>query len=98
MHFLDKLFSSKKEEKKTEIKEQSGAPTYDVHLMACDLSAKIKTIQEVRILKNMQLAQAKALVESAPVVIASGLSMNDALDIKFRFEKAGAEMKVQPSK
>ncbi len=97
MSFLDRLLSPNKNEKKTEDKEQLG-PTYDVYLMACDISAKIKTIQEVRILKNMQLAQAKALVESAPVVIASGLSMNDALDIKFRFEKAGAEMKVQPSK
>lgn len=97
MSFLDRLFSSNKEDKKAEIKEQSGA-TYDVYLMACPVSAIIKTIQEVRILKNMQLAEAKALVESAPVVIASGLSMNDALDLKFRFEKAGAEMKVQPSK
>ncbi len=97
MSFLDRLLSPNKNEEKTEIKEQTGA-TYDVYLMACDISAKIKTIQEVKILKNMQLAQAKALVESAPVVIASGLSMNDALDIKFRFEKIGAEMKVQPSK
>ncbi len=97
MSFLDRLLSPNKNEQKTEIKEQTG-PTYDVYLMTCDISAKIKTIQEVRSLKNMQLAQAKALVESAPVVIASGLSMNDALDIKFRFEKIGAEMKVQPSK
>ncbi|MGN0678550.1 MAG: ribosomal protein L7/L12 [Oscillospiraceae bacterium] len=91
MHFLDKLFSKKEKEK------LDKTATYDVFLMSCDISAKIKTIQEVRILKKMELAQAKAFVESAPVVIASGLPMNDALDIKFRLEKAGAEMKVQPT-
>ncbi len=98
MSFLGRLLSPNKENEKAVVKEQSDAPTYDVYLMACDISAKIKTIQEVRILKNMQLAEAKALVESAPVIIASRLSMNDALDIKFRFEKTGAEMTVQPSK
>ncbi|MGN0683159.1 MAG: ribosomal protein L7/L12 [Oscillospiraceae bacterium] len=92
MSFLDKLFSKKEKEK------LDTTATYDVFLMSCDITAKIKTIQEVRILKQMGLAEAKAFVESAPVAIASGLSMNDALDIKFRFEQAGAVMKVQPTK
>lgn len=91
MSFLDKFFSKKEKEK------LDNTATYDVFLMSCDITAKIKTIQEVRILKQMGLAEAKALVESAPVKIASSLSMNDALDIKFRFEKAGAVMKVQPT-
>lgn len=91
MSFLDNLFSKKEKEK------LDTTAKYDVLLMSCDITTKIKTIQEVRILKQIGLAEAKAFVESAPVVIASGLSMNDALDIKFRFEQAGAVMKVQPT-
>lgn len=92
MHFLDKLFSSKKKND-----EKPDVPSYDVFLMDCKAIAKVKVIQEIRLLKKLELKEAKTLVESAPVVIASGLPMNDALDIKFRFEKAGAEMKVQPT-
>ncbi len=91
MGFFGKLFSSNKN-------KRSKDETYNVYLTECDMKAKIKTIQEVRILKKMQLAEAKDLVESAPVLIASGLSMNDASDIKLRLENAGAKAEVKPSK
>jgi len=91
MGFFGKLFSSDKN-------KRSKAEMFDVFLTECNMKAKIMTIKEIRILKQMGLAEAKDLVESTPVLIASGLSMNDASEIKLRLENAGAKAEVKPSK
>ncbi len=91
MGFFGKLFSSNKN-------KRSKDETYNVYLTECDMKAKIKTIKEIMSLKKMQLAQAKNFVESAPVLVASGLSMKDASEIKLRLENAGAKAEVKPSK
>ncbi len=92
MSIFGKIFSSDK--KNNGVDEHK---TYNVYLIECDKN-KIKTIQEIRLLKHMELADTKALAESAPVVIASGLSKDDALNIKLRFDNAGAKAEVKPSK
>lgn len=59
---------------------------------------KVSAIQAVRELEGLRigLADAKALVESAPVVIREGLSRREAEDIAGKLERAGAEVRVEP--
>ncbi len=98
MSIFDRLFSSNKKRKKFGNKEQQeAAADYDVYLTACAIGAKIKVIKEARNLKNLGLMEAKNLVESAPVIIASALSKDAALNIKLKFENAGAEIEIKPS-
>ncbi len=92
MSIFGRLFSSDKKNR-----GNKDHKTFDVYLMECDKN-KIKTIQEIRLLKHMELSDAKALAESAPVVIASGLSKDNALNVKLRFDNAGAKTEVRPSK
>jgi len=59
-------------------------------------SNKIGVIKEVRAaVPGLGLAEAKALVESAPKAIKEGASKEEAEDIKKKIEAAGAKVEVK---
>lgn len=74
-----------------------GKKTYDIVLLSItkgNTYSKIKVVQELRLLKNLGLKEAKELAEAAPVVIASDVPAAEANKIKARFESAGAVVKL----
>lgn len=74
------------EEEKTE---------FDVILTDCGPN-KIGCIKAVReLVSGLGLAEAKALVESAPKAIKSGVSKDDAAAAKKKLEEAGAKVEVK---
>lgn len=56
---------------------------------------KINVIKEVRALTGLGLAEAKALVESAPKTVKEGVTKEDAAKMKETLEKAGAKVEVK---
>ena len=71
---------------------------WDVTLVSFDSSSKIKVIKEIMELKDIELAEAKEISESVPVIIATGKSTDDAQEIKAKFEEVGAVIELSPSK
>lgn len=68
---------------------------FDVYLSECG-SNKIAVIKEVRAtIANLGLAEAKALVESAPKVIKEGVSKEEAEEIKRKIETVGAKVEIK---
>ncbi|MCL2249749.1 MAG: 50S ribosomal protein L7/L12 [Oscillospiraceae bacterium] len=55
---------------------------------------KVKVIKEVRTITGLGLAEAKALVESAPTKIKEGISKDEATEIKDKLAAAGAEVEL----
>jgi large subunit ribosomal protein L7/L12 len=55
---------------------------------------KVKVIKEVRTITGLGLAEAKALVESAPAKIKEGISKDEATEIKDKLAAAGAEVEL----
>lgn len=72
--------------------------SWDVKLVSFDNSSKIKVIKEIMDLKDIELAEAKEISESVPVVIAEGKTTAEANEIKGKFEEAGAVIELSPSK
>jgi len=58
-------------------------------------SSKINVIKEVRAITGLGLAEAKALVDSAPKEIKTGISKQEAEDIKSKIEAAGAKVEIK---
>ena len=58
-------------------------------------SEKIKVIKEVRGITGLGLAEAKALVESAPKAIKEGVSKDDAEELKKKLEDVGAKVELK---
>ena len=58
-------------------------------------SEKIKVIKVVREITGLGLADAKALVESAPKAIKEGLSKDDAEALKKQLEEVGAKVELK---
>jgi len=56
---------------------------------------KIQVIKEVRALTDLSLKDAKALVDSAPKPVKTGVSKEDADKIKEALEKAGAKAEIK---
>ncbi|MCL2221006.1 MAG: 50S ribosomal protein L7/L12 [Oscillospiraceae bacterium] len=56
---------------------------------------KVKVIKEVRTITGLGLAEAKALVESAPAKIKEGVNKDEANEIKEKLSAAGAEVEVK---
>ena len=56
---------------------------------------KIKVIKAVREITGLGLAEAKALVESAPKAIKEGVSKDDAEELKKKLEEAGAKVELK---
>ncbi|HPE15755.1 MAG TPA: 50S ribosomal protein L7/L12 [Oscillospiraceae bacterium] len=56
---------------------------------------KIKVIKVVREITGLGLAEAKALVESAPKAIKEGLSKSDAEELQKKLEDVGAKVELK---
>ena len=56
---------------------------------------KIKVIKAVREITGLGLADAKALVESAPKAIKEGISKEDAEELKAKLEAVGAKVELK---
>ena len=68
---------------------------FDVVLAGFDAAAKIKVIKAVREITGLGLAEAKALVESAPKAIKEGASKEDAEALKAKLEEVGAKVELK---
>ncbi len=67
---------------------------FDVVL--ADIGAeKIKVIKAVREITGLGLAEAKALVESAPKAVKEAVSKDDAEEMKKKLEEAGAKVELK---
>lgn len=56
---------------------------------------KINVIKEVRAITALGLAEAKALVESAPKAVKEGVSKDEAAKLKAALEAAGAKVEIK---
>lgn len=56
---------------------------------------KIKVIKAVREVTSLGLTEAKAFVESAPKAIKSGVTKEEAEQIKAKIEEAGAKVEIK---
>jgi large subunit ribosomal protein L7/L12 len=56
---------------------------------------KINVIKVVREVTNLGLKEAKDLVDGAPKVVKEGVSKDEALAMKKKFEEAGAQVEVK---
>ena len=56
---------------------------------------KVKVIKEVRTITGLGLAEAKALVESAPANIKEGVNKDEANELKEKLTAAGAEVELK---
>ena len=69
---------------------------FDVVLEGFDAASKIKVIKAVREITGLGLADAKALVESAPnAVIKEAASKDDAEELKKKLEEVGAKVELK---
>jgi large subunit ribosomal protein L7/L12 len=67
---------------------------FDVIL--ADIGAeKIKVIKVVREITGLGLAEAKAVVESAPKALKEGVSKDDAEALKAKLEEVGAKVEIK---
>lgn len=73
------------EEEKTE---------FAVHLVSAG-DKKINVIKVVREVTSLGLKEAKDLVDGAPKVVKEGVSKDEALAMKKKFEDAGAQVEVK---
>ena len=56
---------------------------------------KIKVIKVVREITGLGLAEAKAVVESAPKALKEGISKDDAEALKAKLEEVGAKVEIK---
>ncbi len=68
--------------------------SFDIILLDAG-SSKINVIKEVRAITGLGLAEAKALVDSAPKEIKTGISKQESEDIKSKIEAAGAKVEIK---
>jgi large subunit ribosomal protein L7/L12 len=67
---------------------------FDV-ILTGDGGKKIQVIKEVRAITALGLAEAKALVESAPKAIKEGVNKAEAEEIKKKIEEAGGTVDIK---
>ena len=68
---------------------------FDVVLTGFDAAAKIKVIKVVREITGLGLAEAKAVVESAPKAVKEGVSKDEAEELKKKLEDVGAKVELK---
>jgi large subunit ribosomal protein L7/L12 len=56
---------------------------------------KINVIKAIRTITGLGLKEAKAMVESAPVVVKEGATKDEAETVKKQLEEAGAEVELK---
>ncbi|CAF3367014.1 unnamed protein product [Rotaria sp. Silwood1] len=86
--------------KKEEDEEESARPTaqsvFKVRLIKFDETKKVPVIKQVKdVVENINLVQAKKLVESLPQVLRDNLSKADAETMKAKIEAAGGVCVVE---
>ena len=59
------------------------------------VAEKIKVIKEIRGITGLGLAEAKAMVEKAPVAVKEGISKEDAEALKAQLEAVGAAVEIK---
>ena len=59
------------------------------------VSEKIKVIKAVREITGLGLAEAKAVVESAPKAVKEGVSKDEAEELKKKLEDVGAKVELK---
>ena len=68
---------------------------FNVILASFDAASKINIIKEVRAVTSLGLAEAKALVESAPKALKEAVSKAEAESLKAKFEAIGAKIELK---
>ncbi len=74
------------EEEKTE---------FDVELTSFDEAAKLKVIKAVKEITGLGLGEAKTLVTEAPKMVKTGVSKEEAEDLKKQLEEVGAKITIK---
>ena len=70
--------------------------SFTVKLTAVDAARKINAIKELRsVNQNLQLKEAKDLVESVPKVIKENVTKDEAEEIKKKFAAVGATIVIE---
>ncbi|UBH09776.1 50S ribosomal protein L7/L12 [Macrococcus armenti] len=67
---------------------------FDVELVSAGAS-KIKVVKAVKEAAGLGLKEAKELVDNAPKVVKSGVSKDEAEELKAKLEEAGASVEVK---
>ena len=68
---------------------------FDVILDSFDAAAKIKVLKAVREATGLGLAEAKALVESAPTPVKEGIAKEAAEELKKAIEEVGGKVTIK---
>ena len=75
---------------------EAAAEKTEFDVVLADFGAeKIKVIKVVREITGLGLADAKALVESAPKAIKEGASKDEAEELKKKLEEVGAKVELK---
>ena len=70
--------------------------SFDVKLDAFDAASKLKLIKEIRgLVDGLGLKEAKALVESSPVMVKEGLTKDEAETLKAKLEAVGGTVLLE---
>eukprot|EP00186_Timspurckia_oligopyrenoides_P002752 CAMPEP_0182443578 /NCGR_PEP_ID=MMETSP1172-20130603/2283_1 /TAXON_ID=708627 /ORGANISM="Timspurckia oligopyrenoides, Strain CCMP3278" /LENGTH=139 /DNA_ID=CAMNT_0024638909 /DNA_START=263 /DNA_END=682 /DNA_ORIENTATION=+ len=69
--------------------------SFTVRLTGFDAAKKIGIIKEIRTLTGLGLKEAKALVDSAPVVVKENLTKDDAAALQEKLTAAGATSELE---
>lgn len=75
--------------------KSNQADTHSVVVTGFDPEWKIRAIKAVREATALGLADAKNLIEGAPSVVRSGLSIKEAIALEQTLEKSGMEIEVR---
>ncbi|CAF2515171.1 unnamed protein product [Rotaria sp. Silwood2] len=88
--------ASKKEEDEEESARPTAQSVFKVRLIKFDETKKVPVIKQVKdVVENINLVQAKKLVESIPQVLRDNLSKADAETMKAKIEAAGGVCVVE---
>ena len=68
---------------------------FDVELTAYDEAKKLKVIKEVKDSAGLSLGEAKELVTSAPKMVKTGVSKEEAEALKKQLEEVGATITIK---
>ena len=68
---------------------------FDVELTSYDEAKKLKVIKEVKDIAGLSLGEAKELVTSAPKMVKTGVSKEEAEALKKQLEEVGANITIK---
>ena len=68
---------------------------FDVELTSYDEAKKLKVIKEVKDVAGLSLGEAKELVTSCPKMVKTGVSKEEAEEIKAKLEAVGAKVEIK---